>query len=158
MARVAVVEHSRTQRRLLGSQVERAEHVVLEAHNAAEARKLMRSEPLDAVLLAWELEDEPAPSLLREWQQDPRARFVPVLMVTSHDDPSRVYEALSLGAVDFLKKPVNQVELVARLGSALRTRNLELKLHHQATRDPLTGLLNRREFMTRADSLKSPVL
>lgn len=152
MAMVAVVERSRTQRMLLRKLVEEAGHETLEATSAAEAKALMRERRLDAVLLAWELDDAPAPTLLREWQSDPSARSVPVLMVTSHTEPERVYQALSLGAVDFLRKPVDQVELVARLGSALRTRQLELELHHQATRDPLTGLLNRREFTQKADA------
>jgi diguanylate cyclase (GGDEF)-like protein len=149
MARVLIVERSSTQRGILRGYVEERGHEVVEAQSAAEARHEMSTSEPDAVLLAWELADEPAPFLLRLWSMHEKLKWVPVIVVTSHAKPEMIEEALKLGAVDFIRKPLQEIELMARLKAALRTRELQQQLIHVAQRDALTGLFNRRRFMER---------
>jgi two-component system cell cycle response regulator len=149
LASILVVDPSHAQRGALRQQIEPRGHVVHEAATAAEARQVAAAEELDAVILTWELPDEPAPFTLRLWSMHERLRWVPVIVVTSHERPEMIEEALRLGAADFIRKPVQEVELGARLKAALRSRDLQLELVRLARHDALTGLHNRRYFMER---------
>jgi diguanylate cyclase (GGDEF)-like protein len=84
----------------------------------------------------------------------------PLIMVTAEDSAESVKEAFDAGANDYVKKPVNRVELMARFKSALRlkqemdcrkAREQELvvlteKLRKLSVVDGLTGIANRRNF------------
>src|SRR5207247_8295952 len=62
--------------------------------------------------------------LCRRLRADPATRFVPVVMVTASGDQEKV-KAIEAGADDFILKPFNQAELLARVRSLLR-----IKLYH----------------------------
>jgi PleD family two-component response regulator len=98
----------------------------------------------------------------REWLAD-----VPVIMVSATTEKDNLQRAFSAGAMDFIKKPLDKVELLARVRSALRLKNetarrkareIELievtrqlqaaneRLGNLAFLDGLTGIANRRYF------------
>jgi len=146
---VLVIEDSAAQRALLRRSLSEAGYRVLEAQSAAAAqRKALHLSP-DAVLLGWELRDAEGPDVLRRWKAHPEMQWIPVLMLTSHRDPAKIHEALECGAVDYLHKPPDELELRARIGNAVRIKALHDELRRLASRDPLTGLLNRRVLMDR---------
>jgi two-component system cell cycle response regulator len=59
---------------------------------------------------------------------DPRLRDIPVIMVTALNEVGDVERAVDAGADDFLTKPVNRLELVTRVTSLMRVRQLKRKL------------------------------
>ena len=80
-----------------------------------------------------------------------RTADVPVVFVTGHTDARDLAEGLERGAHDYVRKPVDPVELVARIRTALRLRSLHdelarrnAELEKLARTDVLTGLANRR--------------
>jgi two-component system, cell cycle response regulator len=84
-------------------------------------------------------------------QSDESTRDVPVVMLTQLDEPGDIAAALQAGAYDYLRKPFDPVELLARVRAAGRTgalvaqlRQLNSELDHAARTDQLTGLANRR--------------
>jgi two-component system cell cycle response regulator len=70
----------------------------------------------------------------------------PVIFLTAHATTTARVAGLEAGAVDYIVKPFEQTELVARVRAALRTKAVRDGFMEQATRDGLTGLLNRREI------------
>src|SRR5579863_266491 len=52
----------------------------------------------------------------------PRLADTPLIMVTAEDSTESLKEAFDAGAIDYVKKPVNRVELMARVKSALRLK------------------------------------
>jgi two-component system cell cycle response regulator len=78
--------------------------------------------------------------LLKENQA---TRDVPVLFLTVDKNIVHLAQAFDCGASDYIRKPVNLVELQARLRGALRDQQLMEILREQARIDALTGLLNR---------------
>lgn len=146
---VLIVEDSAAQRALLRRSLEQANYRVLEAASAQEAQDLALKTSPDAVLLGWDLPDSDGPEVLRRWKAHGELQWIPVLMLTSHTEPEKIHEALECGAVDFLRKPPDDIELHARIRSAVRVKALQDELRFLASRDPLTGLLNRRALMER---------
>jgi two-component system, cell cycle response regulator len=144
--RILLVEDSAFQRKCLRLQLEAQSYEVREAATGEEAELEMHRSLPDAVLLDWDLPDIQGPELLLRWSRDPDLRWIPVLMVTSHGDPESLLHALDSGAVDFLRKPPERIELVARLRTALRIKALQAQLRELSVRDPLTSLYNRRHF------------
>ena len=73
----------------------------------------------------------------------------PVIFLTGHSGTDALVTGLDAGAVDYIVKPLNREVLVARVRAALRSKALRDDLITHATRDALTGLLNRRELDAR---------
>lgn len=67
---------------------------------------------------------------------------IPIIMITAKTEGEDVKRALDLGAFDYIKKPVDEVEVVARVQSALRYKQQQDKLKEMASRDGLTGAYN----------------
>ncbi len=67
---------------------------------------------------------------------------IPVIMVTSKTEGNDVKNALELGAFDYIKKPIDEIEIIARIKSALRLKENQDKLKELAIKDGLTGLYN----------------
>jgi two-component system cell cycle response regulator len=92
----------------------------------------------------------------------PEARHVPILVVVSDGDRRKLTQALEMGVNDYLTRPVDRNELVARVRTQLRKkryadrlrRNVQLSLEMAIT-DQLTGLHNRRYMASHLDNLMS---
>ena len=85
------------------------------------ARKEMKAAP-DAVVLDWHLPDGQGIDLLREWRNS--GNQTPVLLLTAKSDVVDKVLGLELGADDYLTKPFEPRELLARLRVQLRKSNI----------------------------------
>ena len=113
-----------------------------------------RAHEPDLVLLDYMMPEINGVDFLRQFRAVDNLKDVPVIMVTGDESRETLYEALSSGATDFLRKPVDRIELVARTRNMLELRRRQLalskaneELFRLATTDPLTGLSNRRAFL-----------
>lgn len=90
--------------------------------------------------------------LLRKLRQseDPGIQNMPVIIVTGaeNDDAARE-KALDMGATDFITKPFNSTDLLARARAHARYQRETKKLQEQVTVDMLTGLANKPGFVDR---------
>jgi len=118
-AKILVIEDDLHIRRLVRTALERAGHGVAEAATAREGLALFDIDRPDAVLLDLGLPDRDGLELI----QLVRARSpVPVLVISARADTTEKVAALDLGADDYLTKPFDTEELLARLRTALRRR------------------------------------
>ena len=90
----------------------------------------------------------------------PEGRNVPILVVVSDGDRRKLTQALEMGVNDYLTRPVDKNELVARVRTQLRKKRYADRLRHNvqlslemAITDQLTGLHNRRYMSRHLDSL-----
>ena len=79
-------------------------------------------------------------------------RNIPVIFLTGETTTDAKVRGLDLGAVDYVTKPFDQVELRARVRAALRTKRLQDILEQQSFLDGLTGLWNRPYLDRRVES------
>ncbi len=72
---------------------------------------------------------------------------IPVIMLTARAEVDKKVQGLELGASDYLIKPVDEGELLARVRVQLRLKSLQDQLRRLSNTDVLTGLFNRRHIM-----------
>jgi two-component system cell cycle response regulator len=150
-ARILVAEDSALLRRVIGDVLREQGWTVLEATDGASALHMAQTEDPAVLLMAREMEGLDGLAVLDALRSDPHTEDMPVVFVTGHTDATDLALGLQRGAHDYVRKPVDPVELVARLGTALRLRALHdelarrnAELEQLARTDVLTGLANRR--------------
>jgi len=74
-----------------------------------------------------------------------------VIIITGYTDKASYAEVIKAGAVDFLKKPFDKDELHAKLNRVERERRMVRELEELSLRDELTGLYNRRFFLSKLE-------
>ena len=65
-------------------------------------------------------------------QEDPRTANVPVIFMTAVDDTAHKVEGFGLGAVDYITKPIQREELLARIQHHLQLHRLQKELLRKA--------------------------
>jgi len=115
--RLLIVDDEATLREPLAEYLSRQGFAVTEADSAARARSLLRSESPDLVLLDIMMPGEDGLSLCRHLVE---ARDIPVILLTAKGEPTDRIVGLEIGADDYVVKPFEPRELVARIRSVLR--------------------------------------
>jgi len=118
-AKVLVIDDDPAIRRLLRNTLERADYQVVEAMNGREALVQATAQHPDAVLLDFGLPDRDGLGLIPLLRAD--ANRV-LLVVSAREATDEKVAALDLGADDYVTKPFDTEELLARLRVALRHR------------------------------------
>jgi two-component system, cell cycle response regulator len=125
---------------------------VLGAGDGASGLELAREHRPDLILLDRFLRDEDGLEVLEDLQEDPLTESVPVIFLTGDTDEATLERCLESGAADFVPKPANPRELLARIHRALRQSELQHRLRVLAQTDSLTGLANFRALTVRLDA------
>ena len=118
--RVLLVEDDHPVRALVRLLLEDEGLTVVEAASGTDAVQRFESDPVDLVLLDLRL---PGMSGLDVCRQIRRQSDVPIVMVTAQQDSHDVVAGLELGADDYVTKPFNDRELLARVRAQLRRRH-----------------------------------
>ena len=129
---------------------------VVEAHDGDATLSVLLREQVDAVLLDLNMPGMSGRDVLRALGPEHlHDSGLPVLVVSAEDQPDSVVTELRMGAHDYIRKPFNANELLARVGAAVRVGSTQRKLKGLACTDPLTGLPNRRELQRAVDQAES---
>ncbi len=121
-ARVLVVDDAPLNVKLLRTVLSAADYVVLEAGSGPEALQVMRSARPDAMLLDVNMPGMTGYEVCQAIRRDPEFKSLPVIMVTGRSLPEARVEGLEAGATEFLTKPFERRELLARLRSILKSK------------------------------------
>ena len=121
---VLVVDDGETNRALVEAFLADLDCRLQSAENGPEALAAIEKEAPDLVLLDVQMPGMDGYEVCRRIKAMPRGRLLPVVMLTALDHANDRVLALEAGADDFMSKPVDRVELVARVRSALRLKSV----------------------------------
>jgi len=136
---------------------------VFTAFNGKSALEIALKEMPDLIISDWEMPEMSGIEFIKELKEDSRISDIPVIMCTGVMTTSlNLRTALNAGAVDFVRKPVDPIELIARtnsimqLGASIKEIKANYaKMEQMARIDPLTQLSNRRDLMEKIMHQKS---
>ncbi|HYI68466.1 MAG TPA: PleD family two-component system response regulator [Skermanella sp.] len=150
-ARVLVIEDSPIDLDKIAETLRRDTDSVVAADTSAKALELGMSEDFELIIVSLTLLHEDGLRLCSQLRSHERTRQAPILLIADEGDLSRVAKGLELGANDYLLKPIDRNELLARVRTQVRRKRYHEKLRHNyeqslsmALTDSLTGVFNRR--------------
>ncbi|MGL4595669.1 MAG: diguanylate cyclase [Thermoguttaceae bacterium] len=154
-ANVLVVDDDPAITQLLTHLLEMGGHSVRAAADGNECLQMILQECPDVLIADWNMPGLDGLELCQRVRELHTRKVLPhytyILLLTAQSGKHYLIEGLEAGADDFIEKTYDsivslQVEIKARLNSALRTRRLEQNLEFAAKYDALTSLLNRLTF------------
>jgi adenylate cyclase len=107
-------------------------YTVVSAASGAEALQKVQSDVPDLILLDILMPGMSGYEVAQRLRADPTTRLLPIVMVTALGAQEEKVKAIESGADDFLTKPVNQLELLARVKSLLRIKDYHDTIETQA--------------------------
>ncbi len=129
-----------------------------EAGNGMEGFRQLLDRPTDIILCDLEMPGLDGSQFLRLLASREELANIPVIMLTGSKDPEAKVRLLGQGASDYVAKPFDPAELLARVKVQLKVKSLQdslresnQRLQELAATDPLTGLANRRTLMGSLD-------
>ena len=122
--RILVVDDDKEVVRLMHAYLEQAGYGVLVAHNGESALHILRREQPDLILLDLMLPDRDGWDITRIMRSDPALRHTPIIMLTARINDIDKIVGLEMGADDYVTKPYNPREVVARVRARLRDRQI----------------------------------
>jgi two-component system cell cycle response regulator len=150
---ILLADDSPTVRGIMRVELEAAGFKVIEAADGEQALRLALADPPDVVLLDVEMPVMDGYACLQALKADEATANIPVVFVTGLLTAEDVARALKLGGHDYLRKPPESAELLARVNAALRVKQLQdelvaraEQLEHVSRTDYLTTLHNRRHM------------
>ena len=135
-------------------------HEIASVDTFEEALVRVRGGDYDLIVISLGMRGFDGLRLCSQLRSLPEARNVPILVVVTDGDRRKLTQALEMGVNDYLTRPVDRNELVARVRTQLRKKryadrlryNMQLSLEMAIT-DQLTGLFNRRYMTSHLDNL-----
>lgn len=143
-----VVDDDKLIRTLICEFLTREGYEIVQAANCLEALELLEDpkHKFKFMVTDWELPDGNGIDLIRHARHLVQSHYMYIVMATSHGNRENLTTAFNAGADDFLTKPIDRSELIARIRAGQRILNLETRLTQLANSDELTGLPTRRVF------------
>jgi len=118
--RILVVDDDKEVVRLMRAYLEQAEYEVLVAYDGETAVHSLRRDKPDLILLDLMLPDRDGYDITRLARRDPTLAHIPIIMLTARIEDTDKIVGLELGADDYVTKPYNPREVVARVRARLR--------------------------------------
>lgn len=133
-AHILVADDDPDLRDILRSILEPAGFAVSESNDGESALRAIRGEPPDLVILDYLMPGLTGPEVCRQLKQDLLLRHLPVIMLTGKSEVQDKVRGINAGADDYLIKPFEPQELLARVQMVLRRTSQDLEAN------PLTRL------------------
>src|SRR5213593_1821049 len=128
MEKILVVDDTAVNVKLLADLLGVKGYAVVTAASGKDALEKVETEKPDLVLLDVMMPGMTGYEVCRKLRQNPATAMLPVVMVTALDPGQERVKGIEAGADDFLSKPINQPELLARVRSLLRVKTLHDQL------------------------------
>ena len=125
---VLVVDDNQQNLELLLAYLEDIDCRTVPASGGVEALDIVKNKPPDLILLDIMMPKISGFEVCRRIKNDPKTADIPIIMVTALSELGDIERAIDSGTDDFLSKPVNKWELITRVKTMLKLKNLTDKL------------------------------
>jgi DNA-binding response OmpR family regulator len=123
MKRILVIDDLPENVFMLKDRLEHEGYEVLSAYNGKSGIEKAQNELPDLILLDVMMPDINGFEVCKILVNDSRTSDIPIILVTAKTDPEDIKEGLDAGANDYIKKPIDKIELLARVKSELKLSN-----------------------------------
>jgi two-component system cell cycle response regulator len=135
--KVLVVDDMKVNVKILAVNLEGEGYEVLKAYNGADAVRLAREADPDIILLDIMMPGMDGYEVTETLKGDPATKIIPIVLVTALKDVEDKVRGLDAGADDFISKPPNQTELLARVRSLVKLKKLQEEANARGGRERL---------------------
>jgi formate hydrogenlyase transcriptional activator len=142
MSRILCVDDEPLNLSLLEAMLSPRGYAVVSAINGPDALEKIQTEPIDICLLDIMMPGMDGFEVCRRIKSDDLHRNIPVVMITSHADLENRIRGIEAGAEDFISKPFDSAEVLARIKMLLHVRSLNEQL--QSAHDNLEQKVDER--------------
>lgn len=159
-AHILVIEDKDFEQQKIQETVGADKHTALMVESGEQAMEMIGRHDLDMIIVSLNLENEDGLRLCSHLKSSEKTRSVPILMIANEEDMPRIVHGLDIGAQDYILRPVERNELMARVRTQIRRKRFQEKLRSSfevslsmALTDSLTGLHNRRYLEVHLEKL-----
>jgi len=142
ITKILVVDDNLNNVRLLTDILEDENFTVYTADNGAAVLAMVHKLKPDVILLDIMMPGLDGFEVCKLLKNDFDSKDIPVIMVTAKTEGIDIKKSLEMGAFDYIKKPIDEIEVIARVRSAIWFKQTQDKLKEMAMKDGLTGLYN----------------
>jgi len=140
--KILVVDDSELNLQILTGVLQKKAYEVFTTNDGGQVMKIVSNNPVDIILLDIIMPNIDGFEVCRLLKNNHATKDIPIIMVTARTDSESIKKALDLGVFDYIKKPIEEVEVIARVQSALRFKEQLDQLKELSMKDGLTGLYN----------------
>jgi len=153
MAKILLIDDSRLIAHVAKTILTKRGHKVILAEDGLAGTEAAKSEQPDLILLDLIMPVMDGYQVCQQLKEESSTKEIPIIMLTSKAEPADKVKGLGMGALDYVTKPFDEGELIARVNIQLQLKELyetvqekNRQLQELANKDGLTGLYNRRYF------------
>ncbi len=151
-ARVLIVDDTPKNIHVLGTILKQEGYQINVARNGLEALKMVYKVSPDLILLDIIMPEMDGYDTCKILKQSPETKDIPIIFLTSKTDTEDIIKGFQAGGVDYISKPFNATELMARIHTHIDLWWKTKQLQEIADKDGLTMIANRRRFNEFLDS------
>jgi len=129
--------------------------IYIKANNGRDACKIAMQSLPDLIIMDWEMPKMTGIDALSLLKKNEKTKDIPVIISSGFSDAKNVRQALETGAIDYIRKPIDPIELTARVRSvialntsirALKQKQIELEDERSKVEKILKGIIPERIF------------
>ncbi len=144
--KILVVDDNKENRFFMKNVLKDYHHDILLATNGMEALVMVAQFMPDVVILDVMVPEMDGYDTCRFITHNPDTRHIPVIILSGLDRADDLVKAFDAGAMDFIRKPPDAVELIARVQSAIKIKQYQDNLKEMIIKDGMTGLYTHSYF------------
>ncbi len=159
-ANILVIEDKDYEERKIFQTLQQDDHNITTVHSGADLMARISAQNFDLIIISLNLDNEDGLRLCSHVRSNEKSRLSPILMIAESADMKRVAHGLEIGAHDYILRPVERNELLARVRTQIRRKRFQERLKSSyeislsmALTDSLTGLYNRRYLEVHLEKL-----
>lgn len=152
-ARILIVDDNETNVELICMHLKPFDYDLIKAYDGDEALQMIQEEAPDLILLDLMMPRISGYEVCQKVKENPTTAFIPIIIITALRELDDKIKAMELGADDFLIKPFNKIELVTRIKSLLRLKQMYDEMEHvESMIFALAEALEAKDIYTRGHS------